>query len=126
MAFPTPANAGLPEREGLRPAPTQSRRVPCPEQHGGGRAPVKLGALRQRSRGGGEMRRSSLACLARVMVSIVLCVAPALAVEQGDFTQGESVYKEICFACHGLTGDGKGPSWLANMPRPQVFIDTNY
>jgi len=39
---------------------------------------------------------------------------------------GESVYKEICFACHGEAGDGKGPSWLNTMPRPQVFTDRNY
>jgi len=45
---------------------------------------------------------------------------------KGDFALGESVYKEICFACHGATGDGKGPSWLNTMPRPQVFTDTNY
>lgn len=45
---------------------------------------------------------------------------------KGDFALGESVYKEICFSCHGATGDGKGPSWLNTMPRPQVFTDTNY
>lgn len=45
---------------------------------------------------------------------------------RGDFALGESVYNEICFACHGAAGDGKGPSWLNTMPRPQVFIDTNY
>ncbi len=43
-----------------------------------------------------------------------------------DIKLGESVYKEICFACHGETGDGKGPSWLNTMPRPQVFTDANY
>lgn len=45
---------------------------------------------------------------------------------RGDLALGESVYNEICFACHGATGDGKGPSWLNTMPRPQVLIDTNY
>jgi mono/diheme cytochrome c family protein len=45
---------------------------------------------------------------------------------QGDLKLGEGVYKEICFACHGLAGDGKGPSWLNTMPRPQVFTDRNY
>jgi mono/diheme cytochrome c family protein len=44
----------------------------------------------------------------------------------GDVKLGEDVYKEICFACHGLAGDGKGPSWLNTMPRPQVFTDRNY
>lgn len=45
---------------------------------------------------------------------------------RGDLALGASVYNEICFACHGAAGDGKGPSWLNTMPRPQVFIDTNY
>jgi mono/diheme cytochrome c family protein len=45
---------------------------------------------------------------------------------KGDLKQGESVYKEICFSCHGEAGDGKGPSWLNSMPRPQVFIDRHY
>jgi mono/diheme cytochrome c family protein len=44
----------------------------------------------------------------------------------GDIKLGEGVYKEICFACHGLAGDGKGPSWLNTMPRPQVFTDAHY
>ncbi len=47
-------------------------------------------------------------------------------VPKGDTKLGEGVYKEICFACHGLAGDGKGPSWLSTMPRPQVFTDANY
>ncbi|MGH7308668.1 MAG: c-type cytochrome [Candidatus Rokuibacteriota bacterium] len=51
---------------------------------------------------------------------------PGRSAPSGDFALGESVYKEICFACHGATGDGKGPSWLNTMPRPQVFTDTNY
>jgi mono/diheme cytochrome c family protein len=58
-----------------------------------------------------------------------LCVASARGAQPtpwGDLKLGESVYREICFACHGLTGDGKGPSWLNTMPRPQVFIDAHY
>ncbi|MBI4247528.1 MAG: cytochrome c [Candidatus Rokubacteria bacterium] len=45
---------------------------------------------------------------------------------RGDLALGESVYKEICFSCHGETGEGRGPSWLNTMPRPQVFTNTNY
>ncbi|MBI3328645.1 MAG: c-type cytochrome [Nitrospinae bacterium] len=48
------------------------------------------------------------------------------ALSKGDPKLGESVYKEICFSCHGEAGDGKGPSWLNSMPRPQVFTDSNY
>jgi mono/diheme cytochrome c family protein len=41
--------------------------------------------------------------------------------EKGDYWLGEEVYKEICFSCHGLKGDGRGPNWKASRPRPQVF-----
>lgn len=46
--------------------------------------------------------------------------------KKGDLVLGEAVYKEICFSCHGLEGDGKGPSWLNTKPRPQVFANPNY
>lgn len=45
---------------------------------------------------------------------------------RGDPKLGEQVYKEICFACHGLKGDGKGPSWLNTKPSPQVFANPDY
>jgi len=45
---------------------------------------------------------------------------------KGDPALGEAVYKEICFSCHGLGGDGKGPSWLNTRPRPQVFANPDY
>lgn len=67
---------------------------------------------------------------AAVVVAIALLVTASLPGAQdaarGDLVLGESVYKEICFSCHGASGDGKGPSWLNTMPRPQVFTDTNY
>ena len=44
----------------------------------------------------------------------------------GDPKLGEQVYKEICFACHGLKGDGKGPSWINTKPAPQVFANPDY
>ena len=45
---------------------------------------------------------------------------------RGDLKIGEGVYKEICFACHGLKGDGKGPGWFNTKPSPQVFINSVY
>ncbi|MGQ4808675.1 hypothetical protein NKDENANG_02063 [Candidatus Entotheonellaceae bacterium PAL068K] len=48
------------------------------------------------------------------------------AAQKGDLQLGKSVYKEICFSCHGLTGDGKGPSWLNTLPRPQVLANPEY
>ncbi len=63
---------------------------------------------------------------AGAVASLVFSVAPILAADKGDFAQGESVYKEICFSCHGLQGEGKGPRSVGTMPRPQVFMNTNY
>jgi mono/diheme cytochrome c family protein len=48
------------------------------------------------------------------------------AAKRGDLKVGEQVYKEICFACHGLRGDGKGPGWKNTKPSPQVFVDAVY
>ncbi len=73
------------------------------------------------------MKSSIVARMCTVAVaSLVLYVVPILAAAKGDFAQGESVYKEICFSCHGLQGEGKGPRSVGTMPRPQVFMNTNY
>ncbi len=48
------------------------------------------------------------------------------AVKKGSLATGKKVYEEICFACHGLKGDGKGPSWFNTKPSPQVFINSVY
>lgn len=48
------------------------------------------------------------------------------ALRRGDLATGKNVYEEICFACHGLKGDGKGPSWFNTKPSPQVFINSVY
>jgi len=48
------------------------------------------------------------------------------AAKQGDLNIGKQVYHEICFACHGVKGDGKGPSWFNTKPSPQVFINAVY
>lgn len=61
-----------------------------------------------------------------IAVLVTTSVGGQPAAPRGDLALGESVYKEICFACHGETGNGKGPSWLNTMPRPQVFADPNY
>ena len=49
-----------------------------------------------------------------------------MAKEKGDLKVGKDVYAEICFACHGLKGDGKGPGWRNTKPSPQVFINSVY
>jgi mono/diheme cytochrome c family protein len=58
-------------------------------------------------------------------VFLIACIAwapPAAA----DLDQGQRVYATNCAVCHGPAGDGKGPAWLATIPRPQVFSDMNY
>ena len=73
------------------------------------------------------MKSSIVVCtVAGAIASVVVCVLPVLAAAKGDFALGESVYKEICFSCHGLQGDGKGPRSAGTMPRPQVFTNTHY
>lgn len=66
----------------------------------------------------------AVAALSGLALGLVGAAPPAA--PTGDVKLGEAVYKEICFACHGPTGDGKGPSWLNTMPRPQVFRNPNY
>ncbi|MBI2364799.1 MAG: c-type cytochrome [Deltaproteobacteria bacterium] len=59
----------------------------------------------------------------------VLFAKPTIAqmsAKRGDLTTGKNVYNEICFACHGVKGDGKGPSWFNTKPSPQVFINSVY
>lgn len=72
-------------------------------------------------------RRTAFLITALVLF-LVLSPAGAdeLATKKGDFRLGEQVYKEICFACHGLKGDGKGPGWRNTKPSPQVFINSVY
>jgi len=53
-------------------------------------------------------------------------VTAQTSVKRGDLTTGKNVYNEICFACHGEKGDGKGPSWFNTKPSPQVFINATY
>jgi len=57
---------------------------------------------------------------------LVQSVKAPLAAELGDLTTGKNVYHEICFACHGAKGDGKGPGWRNTKPSPQVFINAVY
>lgn len=62
------------------------------------------------------------------MVALLFTAGNASAgdVPRGDLQVGEEVYKEICFACHGLKGDGRGPSAPNFKPRPQVFTNSEY
>lgn len=63
-----------------------------------------------------------------ILASFLLAtpVMAQMAAKRGDLAIGKRVYEEICFACHGLKGDGKGPSWFNTKPSPQVFINSVY
>lgn len=72
------------------------------------------------------MRRWTWVGSASGLVILAGAVAPAAQEVRGDLALGQAVYEEICFSCHGATGDGRGPSWRNTMPRPQVFANPNY
>lgn len=70
--------------------------------------------------------------IALAMSLLAIFVSPAFAAKKkappkadlgkGDYWLGKEIYEEICFSCHGIKGDGKGPSFRSSRPRPQVFI----
>ena len=64
--------------------------------------------------------------LAAVSLSGLSPLSSAQAVSRGDLATGERVYKQICFVCHGMKGDGKGPTAESMVPRPQVFTDSSF
>ncbi|OGL64368.1 MAG: hypothetical protein A3I72_09960 [Candidatus Tectomicrobia bacterium RIFCSPLOWO2_02_FULL_70_19] len=61
--------------------------------------------------------------------SLILCfplimaggAAAAPADPPGDYWEGRRLYGEVCFSCHGRRGDGRGPNWKSNRPRPPAF-----
>ncbi len=73
-----------------------------------------------------------MSCWRALVLAAACLLLPSLAgaasqAEQlGNFAVGEGVYREICFSCHGITGDGKGPSYTNTTPRPQVFSNPDY
>jgi len=48
----------------------------------------------------------------------------AAADELGDPKKGAKHFADICAACHGERGDGKGPAGGALKPPPRDFTDT--
>jgi high-affinity iron transporter len=49
-------------------------------------------------------------------------VSPA-PIKAPDFTRGARLYQENCAACHGATGNGRGPSAAGLDPAPIAFAD---
>ena len=54
----------------------------------------------------------------------VLLLVPALGqAKEWDLAAGQTVYKNNCVACHGASGDGRGPASVAiPNPKPRNFI----
>lgn len=69
---------------------------------------------------------AALACTVIVGLTFSLASGVQPASKLGDLATGRNVYNEICFACHGIKGDGKGPGWMNTKPSPQVFINAVY
>lgn len=73
----------------------------------------------------GAIRRTLLIVIS-ASLSLSYPVGAQMAAKRGDLAIGKKVFEEICFACHGLKGDGKGPSWFNTKPSPQIFINSVY
>ncbi len=71
------------------------------------------------------MRTSSRVRMAAGLALWLVAASEAWAAgpPNGARAVGERVYREVCAACHGATGDGRGPSASGLMPRPQVFAN---
>jgi cytochrome c oxidase cbb3-type subunit 3 len=74
------------------------------------------------------IQRTFLALLTVITICSTFDMASGAQVvaKRGDLLTGQKVYNEICFACHGVKGDGKGPGWMNTKPSPQVFINAVY
>ncbi|MFQ5895968.1 MAG: c-type cytochrome [Nitrospinota bacterium] len=70
--------------------------------------------------------RTILAAAAGLLAAVGMWGGPRAEPRKGDFALGKAVYEEICFSCHGIKGDGKGPSWRNTKPRPQAFANPDY
>ena len=51
--------------------------------------------------------------------------ANALPVTEGNLLRGKEIFQERCVGCHGLAGDGKGPSGRFLSPTPLPFDDAD-
>jgi high-affinity iron transporter len=59
---------------------------------------------------------------------LVAASLPARAADaaKGDPVRGAALYTANCTACHGTTGDGKGPAAIALTPRPTDFTASGW
>lgn len=67
------------------------------------------------------MKVSSMIKPSLVMLATVLCTQGA---NSAMAMSGTDIYKNSCAACHGLTGNGDGPSVATLATKPQPFKGT--
>jgi mono/diheme cytochrome c family protein len=56
----------------------------------------------------------------------MLLVGLVYAVWAGDAERGRAIYGSNCVACHGRSGDGKGPAAQAMRPAPTDFTTADW
>jgi mono/diheme cytochrome c family protein len=56
----------------------------------------------------------------------MVLMALVCAVWAGDAERGKAIYGSNCVACHGRSGDGKGPAAQAMRPAPTDFTTTDW
>ena len=56
--------------------------------------------------------------------AIAARLPPIAELNKGDYWLGKEIFEQICFSCHGIKGNGKGPSFRTSRPRPQVFTSS--
>lgn len=50
----------------------------------------------------------------------------AIAVEGAEYERGEALFHERCQTCHGIKGDGKGPTAASLTPKPANFTNPRF
>ncbi|MEW6775869.1 MAG: c-type cytochrome [Bdellovibrionota bacterium] len=60
-------------------------------------------------------------------VAVLCCTFPASAANQAALiVRGEKIYSRACAACHGISGDSKGPAAKAFSPAPRDFTKASF
>ncbi len=89
------------------------------------RAALVTGASRLRSAIDAKVEASQVAEIAHGLAASLLAAYPVPLAPNAppSFVRGQTVFKEQCAACHGMTGDGHGPDAAKLKEPPIAFID---
>src|SRR5262245_49740514 len=81
---------------------------------------------------GATIRHRLARCIAQsvtltsVLGAVMACGASPAGAQPGDAAAGKVVYERRCAGCHGVKGDGKGPSAELLVPHPRDFTTGIY